>query len=95
MSTRMSQRHLLQSPFLSTFVTRQVTIHVRVSFWTMFLLLFYLSLCASTTIGPIHQKTLLRKLTTISLQVFLVYKSSSVWGIETQKPMGAQRKCNQ
>lgn len=74
--------------FLSTFVTSQVTVHVRVSFWTMLLPLFYLSLCASTTIGPIHQKTLLRMLTTISLKVLLVYKSSPVWGTETQKPSG-------
>lgn len=47
---------------LSTFVLSQVTIHMKVSFWTLFSsIILFVYLCASTTISPVHQKKLLRK----------------------------------
>lgn len=78
---------------LSAFVISQVTIQMEVSFWTLSSsILLFVHLWASTTISPVHQRKLLRKLTSISLEVFLVYKSNCVWGLKTQKPTGGKKQ---
>lgn len=92
-ANQMSQHHLLQSPF-SLHLSHKSGDHPREGLFLdyVFFHCLLVSLCTSTTISPVHQRTPLRKLTTFFLNVFLVHKSNFVWGTEMNKPVGMRQE---